>query len=140
MSTSFHEQALLVVGFIGGFALTALVLVLANQNLFDASLGPSLGGFWAEAYFKSLIVALSGISAVSILGSLSSAIVAGDATWRGTDLDKFASICFGLSIASMLALFPILLVPFTHIGLLVIVPFEMVMLIIFIKVRFFPRK
>ncbi len=66
----FHANGLLVMGLMGGFAFTALVLVLTQSGLFDDALtknlltplGASTAIPWAEIYFISLVVLLGTLS------------------------------------------------------------------------------
>jgi len=116
----FHQQVLLVNGFLGGIAFTGLILVLTDPNNFQ----PAIFKQYAVIYFYFLIAILAGSSALCVLSSLAEMQIAGgmvlpgsSTEWFGTLTSTFGFMGFGLAL-------PMLIFPFTIVGASVVLLME----------------
>ncbi len=122
-----HQQALVVMGFFSGFALTALVVIMQSPASFHVAVGPLSG----EEYFEALSTAIAIVGSVCIFGVLAAMEVAGGLAEEGSVVDKFGYTCFLIGLFGFVGVLPLLLVPFTRIGSAILVGLEITLLIIY---------
>jgi hypothetical protein len=108
----FHEQVLLVNGFLGGIAFTGLILVLTDPSTFQ----PAIFKQWAVIYFYVLIAILAGSSALCILASLAEMQLAGGMVLPGSSTELFGTITSTLGLMGFGAALTMLIFPFTPTG------------------------
>jgi hypothetical protein len=113
-TASFHQQALLTAGFLGGISFTALVLVLQAQAEFT----PNAWGWLGALYFLILISLMGSTSAFFVFASVAmTGLAAGRALKKR---DDFAFICFVLGFFGVIFSLPFLLLPFNWVAALVV--------------------
>lgn len=100
-SSALHQQALIVIGFFGGFAITALVETMRSQTTFHVAVWP----LSPDEYFELLITVIAIVSSSCIFGSLSVMEVAGGTTAVGSQLDTFVYVCFLMASLDYLPFF-----------------------------------
>ena len=123
-----HQQQLLVIGFLGGIAFTALVLVLQQQRTFEVAEGPMTG----VQYFDLLAILIAVTSCACIFGSFTlTGLAAGKVP--SDELRKFAVICFLIGMVGLLVTLPLLLVIFTRFGATIIVALELILALLFLR-------
>jgi|SRR5208282_1547054 len=119
-----HQQQLLLVGFLGGIAFTALVLVLQEQRIFEVAVWP----FTSTEYFDLLIILIAMTSSACIFSSFALTGIVGAVT-PSERLRRFAIACLIIGLCGLLIVLPLLLLIFTKIGAAVIFAFEVVLLV-----------
>jgi hypothetical protein len=107
-----HQQALTVLGFFTGFALTSLVLILTSPASFRVPIGPLSGA----QYFQLVATYVAVTGAVSSVGILAFLEVAGGMAAVFSRLDQFATILYLTAVFAFMGILPLLLSPFTHVG------------------------
>jgi len=122
-----HQQALVVMGFFSGFAITGLVLIMQSPAAFHVAVGPISG----EEYFEALTTAIAVVGSVCIFGVLAAMEVATGLAEEGSAIDKFGFGCFLIGVFGLVCVLPLLLVPFTRIGSAILVGLEIALLIVY---------
>jgi hypothetical protein len=124
-TSAIHERLLLVSGFLGGLAFTALVLILQASANFE----PSAWGIGGAIYFDALIALVGGVSVIFIMASISSVglaagTIGSETREKQNDLagDYFVFGWLGLMVA-----IPLLLLPFFWGTSLVVGLFEIIL-------------
>lgn len=103
---SYHEQSILVSGFLGGISLTALVIVL--QYAHDIQSGISLT-IWGEAYYVILIAIFGGSSMAFIFSCVASMPIAGGVVKADGKRDDFSGVTYALGLVGLLISVPMLI-------------------------------
>lgn len=122
-----HQQALVVMGFFSGFAITALVLTMQSPAVFHVGVGPVSG----EEYFEALTTVIAIVGSVCIFGVLAAMEVAAGLADEGSVVDKFGFACFLTGLLGLVGVLPLMLVLFTRVGSAILVCFEIILLIIY---------
>jgi len=133
----YHQNGLLVSGFLGGLAFTALVLVLQASKSF--SVPNTLLGIGGESYFEILTASLACISFLSIVASFAMLHVASYIESENSPIALFGEICFVATLMGFAYVLPLLLLPFTTLGSIVVLSLDMILLITFFVLRRLPR-
>ena len=120
-----HQQALLVMGLFTGFAITSLVVIMQSPATFHVEVWP----LSAEGYFVITTIALVG--SVCVFGVLAAMEVAGGLAETGSGLDKFGYACFLIGLFGLVAILPLLLLPFASMGAAIVVACEIILLIVY---------
>ena len=106
----YHEQIVLVMGFLGSVTFAALVLVIQAKQTFDVSADFAFWYLPSPEYFEVLVMLLASTGFLMIIGSFASARVVAleeDLKW----LRRFAETCIFLSLLSLLIVLPMLILP-----------------------------
>jgi len=122
-----HQQALVVMGFFSGFAITALVLIMQSPASFHVSIGPVS----SEEYFEALSTAIAAVGSVCIFGVLAAMEVATGLAEEESMVDRFGFAGFLIGLLGLIAVLPLLLVPFTRMGSAILVGLEVFLLVIY---------
>ncbi len=122
-----HQQALLVMGLFTGFALTALVVIMQSPRTFHVAVWP----LSAQGYFETLTTTIALVGSVCIFGVLAAMEVAGGIAEIGSGLDKFGYACFLIGLFGLVAVLPLLLLPFTRIGAVTVIASEIILLVVY---------
>lgn len=112
-------------GFFTGFAITSLVVIMQSPATFKVAVWP----FSAEEYFNALITSIALVATVCTFGVLSTMEVAGGMAERHSILDRFGYTCFFVGLFGLVAITPLLLIPFTEIGATLVFGVEVILLI-----------
>jgi hypothetical protein len=122
-----HQQALVVMGFFTGFSITALVVIMQASRSFHVPLGPLSAG----EYFETLISTIALVDVVSVFGILATMEVAGGIAALGSGTDRFGYACFLIGLFGLVAVFPLLLFPFTSAGAAIVLVAEAILLTVY---------
>ena len=109
-SRSYHEQILLVMGFLGSVEFAGLVFVLQAKSTFDVSVDLFGWILMSPAYFELLVYLLALASFMSIVGSVASARVVALADDRKL-LRYFAEACMEGGLFCFTFVLPLLVLP-----------------------------
>jgi len=120
-----HQQALTVMGFFTGLVLTALVLILNAPGPFHTPIGPLSG----QQYFETLTTYVAFVGAVSSVAMLAFLEVAGGMSPTYSFVDRFGTTLFFLSVFGFMGILPLLLVPFSRGGAVVVLSLEVILLV-----------
>lgn len=122
-----HQQALTALGFFMGLTLTSLVLILNAPGAFHAPIGPLSG----EQYFQIVVTYVALVGASSSVGLLCFLEVAGGLSGKRGFVDKLGTTLFFVSVFGFMGALPLLLSPFTKIGALILLAFELLLTVVY---------
>ena len=117
----------MVMGFFAGFSITVLVVIMQSPTTFRVPEGFLSG----EEYFQILISVISSVSVVCIFSLLSAMEVAGGNAQRGSNLDRFGYICFMIGLFGLVVTVPLLLIPYSEAGALIVFVLELILLFMY---------
>jgi hypothetical protein len=119
-----HQQALTVAGFFTGLTLTALVLILNAPGSFHVAIGPLSG----QQYFEVVVTYVACVGALSSVAMLSYLEIAGGMQQMYSFVDKLGTVVFLASVFGFMGILPLLLVPFSRTGAVIILTLEVVLI------------
>lgn len=125
-----HEQSILVAGFLGGIALTSLVIVLQYAPEIQNGISRSI---WGEAYYVILITIFAGSSVAFIFSCIASLPIAGGDAKRESKTGEFAGNTFALGLFGLFVSVPMLLFALTKASGIAIAIFIFVLVIYFAR-------
>ena len=118
-----HQQALSALGFLLGLVLTSLVLILNDPSSFRVGFGALSG----EQYFQTLVTYVAIVGALSGVGLLAFLDVGGGLSKKSGFVDRFGTVLFFLSVFGFMGVLPLLLVPFSVFGAVLVLTLEVVL-------------
>lgn len=119
-----HQQALTVMGFFTGLVLTSLVLILTAPGPFHTPIGPLSG----EQYFETLMTYVATVGVVSSVAMIAFLEVAGGMSQTYSFVDRLGTTLFFFSVFGFMGILPLILVPFSRWGAVVVLVLEVVLL------------
>jgi len=120
-----HQQALTVMGFFTGLVLTALVLILTSPGPFHSAIGPLSG----QQYFEMVTTYVAIVGALSSVAMLAFLEVAGGLSRTFSFVDRLGTTLFFFSVFGFMGILPLLLVPFSRWGAVVVLALEPTLLL-----------
>jgi len=122
-----HQQALIVTGFFSGFALTALVVIIQAPTAFHVAVGP----LSADEYFQALTTSIAVVASICVFGVLAAMEMAAGLAEEGSAIDKFGFACFLTGLFGLVGVLPLLLLPFSHVGSVILIGLEIILLFVY---------
>jgi len=115
----YFEDSILILGFLGGISLAALVLVLSEKaNILDAK---TILVFSADTYFQILTIVLATVSAICVMGCLTAQRAAAHIIEAGSRAWKFGYWMHNISFPAFLITLPMVMFPFAPMAAWVVV-------------------
>lgn len=131
-----HQQALTVSGLFTGLTLTALVLILNSPRPFHTAIGPVSG----PEYFEVIVTYVALLGAMSSMAMLSFLEIGGGMVAKFTPLDTMGTAFFLASVFGFMGVLPLLLVPFTQTGAVIVLAAELVLIGTYFSIRRLPSR
>jgi hypothetical protein len=120
-----HQQALTVMGFFTGLVLTALVLILNSPGPFHTPIGPLSG----QQYFETVTTYVAIVGALSSVAMIAFLEVAGGMSQTYSFVDRLGTTLFFFSVFGFMGTLPLLLVPFSKFGAVLVLVLEVALLV-----------
>lgn len=102
-------------------------MIIQAPRAFDVAIGP----LSADEYFQALTTSIAIAASVCIFGVLAAMEVAGGLAGEGSAIDKFGYGCFLAGLFGLVGVIPLLLLPFSQLGSLILTGLEIFLLIIY---------